>query len=182
MFWLRIYTRLMTNSKSFPAKYTKAAIHTAKFSTSNDLRYMVYSCVHFTGICTKNLLFNHKVFIHECHRCDNHLIINTTQNWITVILSSFEFQSLQIYRIIGGDGNQSSVTTGNFATSVCIWKLTASAQNACLHNFNRLVPDCTAVQSLLYTTVAQFYNFLVTLEVVKQDHVHVRISVLLVVH
>ena len=79
------------------------------------------------------------------------------------------------YTGLGGDGNPSCVTTGPFATPG--WQLTPSAQNACLgRNFHRMVPHCGAVQNLLETTVAQFYNFLVNLEVVKHNQVHARIG------
>ena len=79
------------------------------------------------------------------------------------------------YTGLGGDGNPSCVTTGPFATPG--WRLTPSAQNACLRrNFNGMVPDCTAVQDVLDATVAEFDDFLVGLEVLLHNTVHVRIG------
>ena len=76
---------------------------------------------------------------------------------------------------LGGNGNPSCVTTGPFATPG--WQLTPSAQNPCLRrNFRRSVPDCTAVQSLLDSTVAQFNGFLDILEVMKHNTVHSNIG------
>ena len=79
------------------------------------------------------------------------------------------------YTGLGGDGNPSCVTTGPFATPG--WQLTPSAQNDCLRrNFNPMVPDCTAVQDVLDATTAEFDDFLVGLEVMLHNTVHVCIG------
>ena len=79
------------------------------------------------------------------------------------------------YTGMGGDGNPSCVTTGPFATPG--WQLTPSADNDCLRRgFNGITPDCTAVQDVLDATVAEFDDFLIGLEVVLHNTVHVRIG------
>ena len=81
------------------------------------------------------------------------------------------------YTGLGGNGNPSGgcVTTGPFASPG--WTLTPSAQNDCLRRgHNGEVPDCTAVQDVLNTTVAEFDDFLIGLEVVLHNTVHVRIG------
>ena len=79
------------------------------------------------------------------------------------------------YTGLGGDGNPSCVITGPFATPG--WQLTPSAQNNCLRrNFNGKVPDCTTVQDVLDATVAEFDDFLIGLEVMLHNIVHVCIG------
>ena len=81
------------------------------------------------------------------------------------------------YTGLGGNGNPSGgcVTTGPFASPG--WTLTPSAQNDCLRRgHNGEVPGCTAVQDVLDATVAEFDNFLIGLEVVLHNTVHVRIG------
>ena len=69
---------------------------------------------------------------------------------------------------MGGDGNPSCITTGPFATPG--WQLTPSAQNDCLRRkFKGKVP---AVQDVLDTTIAEFHDFLIGLEVVLHNTVH----------
>lgn len=79
------------------------------------------------------------------------------------------------YTGLGGNGNPLCVTTGPFATPG--WQLTPSAQNACLRRgFNGMMPDCTAVQGVLDTTVSEFKYFLTCLEVMLHNSVHVYIG------
>ena len=79
------------------------------------------------------------------------------------------------YTGLGGNGNPSCVTTGPFATPG--WQLTPSAQNNCLRrNFNGITPDCTAIQDVLDATTAEFDDFLISLEVLLHNTVHVRIG------
>ena len=75
------------------------------------------------------------------------------------------------YTGLGGNGNPLCVTTGPFASPG--WQLTPSANNDCLRRrFIRMMPDCTAVQDVLDTTVANFNDFLYGLEVMLHNSVH----------
>ena len=79
------------------------------------------------------------------------------------------------YTGFGGDGNPSCVTIGPFATPG--WQSTPSTQNGCLRrNFNGITPDCTTVQDVLDATIAEFDDFLIGLEVLLHNTVHVWIG------
>ena len=82
---------------------------------------------------------------------------------------------------VGGNGtaNGSCVVTGPFAHPG--WTVTPSAGNGCLtRRFNGIPPDCTAVQDVLDATTAEFDDFLVGLEVLLHNTVHVQINGIMV--
>ena len=161
----------------------KKASTTEPFKSEYDQLIAIHEILFNTGIHNENYFLPwHRWYIlaYEdiLHKVDCRV---TVPYWDWSLDSGSPFTSevwnsnLCKYTGLGGDGNPSCVTTGPFATPG--WQLTPLAQNDCLRrNFNGKVPDCTAVQDVLDTTIAEFRNFLISLEVVLHDMVHVRIG------